>query len=297
MIRTLAILLLTIVLPALHGCVRQTEPAGSQAGFARASDPQTGTEIETSVEQTTLGIADRIWVTTEWRWGQDVAPKLEDPDWGSADWTLVERIDTPPSKAGEWYRAQRRVLLEPFLPGAYTIPTGVLLIESSSLTGPIEITADPIEVSVTGVLPENDTGALNPIASPAPAAEPQSGSAGPLVYTGVVLAVVLALVTLILLRRNHGANLTPSIYETLVLIGDDRAGNREQAFAKLEHVFDRLDPRLRGTSEFAAMISACERARYAESDHKHASPARIALHALELLGHEQRRTTTKEALA
>lgn len=267
------------------GCERAPSDDTTDGVIQSAVEPMTETSLETMIDRTQLSLADRIWVTTTWHWSGDVNATLEDPDWADADWSLIESITTQPTRDERGYWAQRRVLLEPFLPGDYTIPTSRLLIESSLLDTPVELSIErPISVHVSGVLPESDAGALNPLAPPALPTETDS-KPNTLLIIGVSAALaIIACVVIIYVRLQHAPASSLSVHDQLVQIRDQQNLQRDHAFVLLERAFDRLDPRLRQTTEFAGMIRACERARYAPESDPHTSPSRLAAFTLELLG-------------
>jgi hypothetical protein len=286
--------LLTLLI-ALHlmspiGCSRAPATTQGDAIERTIADPASGVELTMRVEQDAIGIADRVWVTTHWTWGDGQRVVLSTPDWLVSDWTLIETIEEPASRSGVRYSAHRRDLLEPFLPGVYSIPSGVLRIESDDIAEAIELTLEPIDILVEGVLPDSDLGELNPIAELALPDEPQQTSTQPLLIIGIGASGVLALVILLVLRRSGRVDEPVSIYEQLSHISNDPSIGDDEGFDRLGRVFDQIDPRLRQTSEFAEMIRACDRARYAPEPDAHASPARIARHTLELLGHEPARS-------
>jgi len=287
----LVVSLVFVLLTLLNaGCERAPTDDTSDTVIQSAVEPMTETSLETKIDRTQLSVADRIWVTTTWHWlddqlVNDVVVTLEDPDWAAADWSLIESITTQPTRDERGYWAQRRVLLEPFLPGDYTIPTSRLLIESSLLDTPVELSIErPISVHVSGVLPESDAGALNPLAPPALPTETDSKPNTMLIIGVSAALAIVACVVIIYVRLQHAPTSSLSVHDQLVQIRDQQNLQRDHAFVLLERAFDRLDPRLRQTTEFAGMIRACERARYAPESDPHTSPSRLAAFTLELLG-------------
>ncbi len=281
--RVLHILMLLSVL--LAGCDRSPTATRSEPVVHRAVEPVTETWYEVRFEPDTIGVADRLWVIASWRWTQGVETTLVEPDWAAHDWTVIQSIHEAPQRDEDGYLAQWRVLLEPFLPGAYTIPSGSLRVESPLLAQPVSILIqEPMAVSVMGVLAEGDRGELNPIADPTLPSDQSHETSG---HAGLIIAIVVstvALMVLVVMRRDDTRGHGRSIAEQLVQIRDQSELDREEGFRKLERIFDRLDPRLRNTSEFRGMIRTCEQARYACESDAHASPSKIAAYTLELLG-------------
>lgn len=290
MIRILLLSLVSLIELSNMGCARAPAENESRETTRTIREPVTGTTLETSVERAEYSVADRIWVTTSWHWTDDVNATLEDPDWSADDWSVIETIHSEPLREQQGYTALRRVLLEPFLPGEYTIPTGILLVESPELGEPVELMLEkPITVRVVGVLPDTATGVLNPLAEPAvpPVAETESDA---LMLWVLFAAVGIAAGGIVFYLRTRDESGPPhSVHDQLIMIRDARDLQRDHAFQLLERVFERLDPRLRKTTEFAGMIRACEQARYAPESDTHANPSRLAAFTLELLGHDQRR--------
>lgn len=288
--RPLTILLLvalTALCAALSGCDRSPTPTGSDSIIESATEPTTNTSLKTEVDRATILLADRIWVTTTWHWNDGVVVTLEDPDWDSADWSVIETVRTEPTRDEDGYWAQQRVLLEPFLPGKYVIPTGHLLIESTKIESPLELEIErELLINVEGVLPESDTGELNPVVNPAmPEREDENASTLLLVGVSVTVAIIACCV-IVYLRYQQNSFSSNSVHDQLVMIRDRADLQEDRAFLLLEQAFNRLDPRLRGTKEFAGMIRACEQARYAPKADSQTSPSRLAAFTLELLGHD-----------
>lgn len=284
MIHVAMSMLLGLVLLVNAGCQRAPVTQSSGSASYSSLEPITGTRIETALASSELSIADRLWVTTTWYWQDGVAPTLHAPDFASQGWVVIESIYSELSRDDRGYFAQHRVLLEPFLPGVYTVPTSQLRVESSMLDEPVVLEIDQMmTIRVLGVLPSNDTGMLNPLAPPTVPDSPTRESNTPLLIT-IGCVAVFAGITVLYLRRRRIQTGDLSIHEQLLQIRDRQDIQRDHAFQLLERVYDRLDPRLRGTTEFAGMISVCEQARYAADSAPLANPSKLAAFTLELLG-------------
>ena len=283
MIRSLFCLLLFVPTLLVGGCTPDDAQTTSAPIEHSVEDAQTETRLQLRVNTESIGIADRIWLEARWVWPDETEVSITDPDWSEGDWTLIETVDEPAKRSGDLYEASRRWLIEPFLPGQYSIPSPVLRIGSDDDARELE--ADPFTISVEGVLPDQDAGELNPLAAPA-IPEEQHQSRSPILIGAIGVVVLLAIVVLLIARRGSGQHDQETVYTQLRRIESDAQLDQQKGFELLDRAFARLDPRLRQTSEFAEMIRACDRARFAQHHEEKLSPARIARHALQLLGHD-----------
>lgn len=82
--------------------------------------------------------------------------------------TLLKR-ETPPPELIEDSRLQssRMYVLEPFLPGDYTLPSLEVRFQGPEDDAPKTIRTDPVDIQVTSVLPEGEEAELRDIAAPA----------------------------------------------------------------------------------------------------------------------------------
>lgn len=286
MIRSGAPLLFLVCLLVLgtgSGCSSSDAEKPAPQLHREAQDAQSGAKLRVQTERDEIGIADRIWVEAEWTWTGAASVTLMPPDWGEHDWTLLETVESPTTRTAEGYIGSTRWLIEPFLPGEYAIPSPVLLVQHTE--SPRELSIEPLTIRVEGVLPEGDTGELNPIA--APTLPDQADESIAPIWIGVLATLVLlAVLVLWIIRRATDHPETETIYTQLQRISSDNQLDREHAYQMLDRVLARLDPRLRQTSEVAELIRECQRARFASHHEPRVTPARIAQHALELLGHE-----------
>jgi hypothetical protein len=271
----------------LVACSGTTAP-DSDGVQQTVSDPDSGVTLTSSIDADEIVIAERIWVHDRWTFPQGYSAEFIPRDWSASDWSVVQTIEDPMRIEGDGFVVERRVQIEPFLPDDYSIPPAQLVITQTDTDTPTTITTAPIAVSVLGVLPDEDDGALNPIADARVPNESEQG------YTTLIViaisfgvALIAAAVFLTLRRQSHEAS-GNSIYKELVAIRESK--DSTQAFDRLARVFERLDPRLRTTSEFREMINACDRVRFGQSPQEANSTtaARMAQHALELLGHDSR---------
>lgn len=279
---------------SLSACVEH-KPANAAAVRESAKDPASGATLTTSIETTEISIAQRIWVVDRWSFPEAYRAEFTPRDWSTSDWSVVQVDEEPMQLRDGRLEVIRRVQLEPFLPGDYTIPGASLSISLDNDQPPTTIRTEPIHVTVLGVLTDDDKGTLNPIADAQVPADPKDEQTG-LLWVGIAFGVALiAGAMYLLLHRSGTDNSPPSVYQELRTIIDSK--DQKQGYERLSRVFDRLDPRLRSTSEFREMISACDRARFGQepTPAEWATPARIARHALQLLGHDTKGTIGGDA--
>lgn len=284
MIRALTCMLI-ITLTPLYGCADPTPPTDtSVAQFAR--DDESGVSIETRINTDEIILADRIWVDDIATWTVSKQPVFEPRDWVDTQWTVIEETTSPPELRDGVYSIHRSTLIEPFLPGTYTVPASVVRVHRSPDAEPTLVSTKPIEVQVLGVLTENDSGELNAIPDlTQPMSADHDGRAS-FVIAGIAIVVVSLGFVIVMLRRNTNAPTPRSVFELLRDIQSDPTISTHEGFERLGRIFDRLDPRLQSTTEFDQMIRVCDQARYSKSTEPgvRVTPQKMAEHALELLG-------------
>ena len=286
--RSLICFILLVMIAAVHpGCADHAS-ADSPAVRQSASDPVSGATLTTSIETAEISLAQRLWVVDHWTFPDAYRAELTQRDWSQSDWSVVQVTEEPMQLRDGQLKVIRRVQIEPFLPGDYMIPAVTLSITGDRDQSPTTISTEPIQVTVLGVLTDDDKGALNPIADAQVPADTEQNQPG-LLWAGIAFGVaLLAGGVYLLLHRSSEVTRSPSIYQELRTISDST--DQQHGFERLARVFERLDPRLRSTSEFREMINACDRARFGQepTPPEWATPARIARHALQLLGHDTR---------
>ncbi len=275
----LSILMMLVVL----GCADRSSPTDSSI---TRTHTQHGVSIETRVASDEIGLADRIWVDDRVTWSDGHAPVFEPRDWIDTEWTLIDETSSPPEIQSGVYSMQRRSLIEPFLPGNYTIPAGVVRVLLDTETEPTLIANEPIEIEIVGVLPEQDSGELNAIPDVTRPIGDETTDKTPIIIAGAALALVSLGMVIVLLRRNTQTPPTRSVLEELRAIQSEPSISPGEGFERLGQVFDRMDSRLRSTTEFDQMIRVCDQARYSNTPNPsvRVSAQKMAGHALELLG-------------
>lgn len=279
---------------SLFGCAKHE---AEDVAVARQSvkDPASGTTLTTSIETTEISIAQRLWVVDHWAFPESYRVEFTPREWSQSDWSVVQVDEEPMQLRDGRLEVIRRVQLEPFLPGDYTIPGASLSITSDTDQPPTTISTEPIHVTVLGVLTDDDKGTLNPIAEAQVPTNPDSDRSG-MIWGGVAFGVALIAGVIYLFLHRSGLDArAPSVYQELRTVIDSK--DQKQGYERLSRVFERLDPRLRSSSEFREMINACDRARFGNgpTPAEWATPARIARHALQLLGHDNTGTIGGDA--
>ena len=287
-------ILLLMIAAICPGC---GDHASTEAPAVRhsATDPESGATLTTSIDTAEISLAQRIWVVDRWSFPEAYRAEFTPRDWSTSDWSVVQVTEEPMQLRDGQLEVIRRVQLEPFLPGDYSIPGATLLITSENDHPPTTISTEPLQVTVLGVLTDDDKGALNPIADAQVPADTEQNQPD-LLWAGIAFGVALLAGGIYLLLHHSGTDTrAPSVYQELRTIIDSK--DQQIGYERLARVFDRLDPRLRSTSEFREMISACDRARFGQEPAaaKLATPSRIAQHALQLLGHDTTSTIGGDA--
>lgn len=279
---------LAVLTALVSGCQRDASDQPTPVSVS-AQDPHSDVRLMTEAPASEISIADRLWITDRCTWETSAPPSFEPRSWGDTDWTVIETINDPIVHRDGTYTLERRTHIEPFLPGNYEIPAAaVRLTLDEEAEEPKLLRTDSIEVAVLGVLPDEDRGDLNPIADATIPDEPDQTSL-PYLWIGLgSLTLVIAGGVLYAASTSKNTGMPHSIADELEAIREGKLSGTQDAYERLLRIFDKLDTRLRSTSEFAEMIRACEEARFSGSPQRGAiaSPQRIAAHALDLLGHD-----------
>jgi len=254
----------------------------------KASDPQSGARLSVHAPRERIGVAERLALRVETVWAPETGVELVAPEWEDTGWSLIDLVAEPPVVIeDERVRETRIYILEPFLPGAYAVgPFKLEIIGGDG--GALVIETDPITLDVLGALAETNGGELNPAAeaiAPDPDDERASDTAA-LIVVSVAVIFAGSEAVVLLLTRKRAPEPVPSVSEQLTRIARGRPADPQEDYSTLERTFDRLEPRLRQTSEFRQLIATCERARFAPASSETPAPRDIARHALSLLGHD-----------
>jgi hypothetical protein len=287
----LVILAAIATAPALHGCAK---PQGNESPAIRTSaeDAPNTVTLTTETRAGEIGIAERLWVIDTVSWASIGQPVFEPREWDVTEWTVIDTIEAPARLVDDRYLRERRTQIEPFLPGTYEIPAAVIRYETPDAREPVLLTADAIAVEVQGVLPDEDEGELNAIADASIPSDPDANDAR-LIWGGVILVlVIISGGVLYVLRTSTPRASNRTLFQELNAISQSKDPDPRAGYERLSRVLERIDPRLRSTSEFAEMIRVCDQARFSAAPdiRVHTAPQRLAAHALELLGHDAPRT-------
>lgn len=288
----LILMVLAIASLLASGCRSGTGDAPTAGAESRATDSDTRVVLTTSIDRTSIGIADRLTVHTGLSWEPPALPEITEPDWAQSGWTMIESTSTPVETRGGRMHQSYTYLIEPFLPGQYEVPAfSVVITPDRDSRETTTIQTEPLALSVTSVLGEDDAGKLSPVSatlSPTAVSSEERSGRG-LVYAGIAAVLVCSVVVVLVLTRGEKKRANgDSIHDRLMQITTQSQGQsqgeQEDGYARLWEVYARLDPRLRGTSEIQRLMALCERARFAPGAVQTPSPAMLARHTLELLG-------------
>lgn len=286
--RTLLVILATLATVfTLHGC---DKPQGTETEAVRTSaeDSANAVTLTTETRASEIGIAERLWVIDTCAWASIDQPVFEPREWDATEWTVIDSIESPVRFEGDRYMLERRTQIEPFLPGTYEIPPAVICYESAESPEPALLAVGPLAIEVQGVLPDEDDGELNAIADASIPADPEARDTR-LIWGAIILVlVIISGGFLYILRTGKPRAVRRTVFHELNAICQSSDDDPRAAYERLSRVLERIDPRLRSTSEFAEMIRVCDQARFSAAPdiRAHTAPQRLAAHALKLLGHD-----------
>ena len=289
MIRVLfSILLVSLLFGAFVGC-SQVSASGGDTGFeTQVSDPHSGVVVRTHVDRDEISVSDRLWVWVEVQWGADARAAIVEPDWDSSEWTLVESKQETAVQIKNGFVQRTSYLIEPFLPGAYEIPSfGVDIYPASMDAEPYRIESMRQKIQVLSVLDAQDAGTLeddSALIDPLAFEQPTGQRRGGLYILGAFVLGGAVIVAWLMLRSTGRRLKSESLRDQLTSIANGQGIDEFDAYSTLYRVFTVLGNGLEQTSEIKSMIEACERARFAGTEHDLPDPKALASHALGLLG-------------
>lgn len=278
--------LILVLCCVLIGACADPSPTPDTGVTRTVSDDVSGVTLVTRIEMDEIILADRIWVVDTVSWSGEHVPAFEPRDWEETDWTLIDQTESVPELRNSKYHLERRTLIEPFLPGTYTIPSCVISVVSDEGTDSVVVQNESIEVDVLGVLSDQDSGELNAIPDTgAPPTNEQDKSPALIIVLGSIALVSISILVVILKPRGHRGK-SDSALDLLHRVRSDSSMSAREGFSLIGEAFDMLDDRLRDTTEFHQMIRVCDEARYSQArgTKQRVSPQSMATHALELLG-------------
>jgi hypothetical protein len=274
------IVFVILLLLPLSACTPSSPDSDASIEQSNA-DNSSGTRISMSVPRSQISIAERVWIIDTCVWSDGTPRTFVERDFSKTDWALIETTTEPMRLGQSEYSIVRRSLIEPFLPGDYSIPPASVRVDETEQV----VSTEPISVGVLGVLTDEGAGDLNAIAEFTVAPDADQDRSRILWIGFVAGAGLIALAVYVSLRKT--TDISRSIFDELAIIRDDQEANSD-GYDRLGRVLDRLDPRLKNTTEFAEMIRLCDQARFAPDQERRVQmpPHRVAGHALELLGHD-----------
>ncbi len=271
------------------GCQRSAENLKDTIVYQYVA-PDSHVSLSVILPTKKIGIAERLRVRVLVEWPSRLDVVIEDIAWDDGGWTLIDSVHRPLSEKnnaeGEITTLESEFILEPFLPGEYSIPPIRVAITSANLPRHT-LQSESISISVESALNPDDIGELAPAAGPyIPLAESDQPSRIPLwvIVIGTSLLVIVLLIRSSVRRMSVKTEDGPTPKAILQGIVNSSDIENDEAFDRLAIALSFLFPQLQETSEIRSMIEQCERARFSPNEQSLPDPARLAKHALELLG-------------
>jgi len=271
----------------LPACSKLSESHAQVGTTVSVSDPESGVNLSVRTNLNEMTIANRIRITSELSWAEDVDASFSTPIWDDFGWTLIEQLNTPVSTNEQGYFQSSTFVLEPFLPGEYAIPSievKIMQLDTEISTG---IQSDPIKITVAGILAEDDAGEL---AEPDGFFDPDlipvetEDQSSLYIFIGFAGFIIVVFIIWLLRSKSKSNEATQSIYQQLKSIAQSAESNDSTTYQKLYQAIMRLDNRLLQTSEFGTLVEQCEVAIYSQDGRSDLTPQAMAKHTLELLG-------------
>lgn len=272
---------------AIAGCARTTPTAAVDGYETEVSDPQSGVMIRTHIDTDELTTSDRLFVEVELEWAAPVLASFIEPDWSQSGWTLIETHLDPVQSTDDGFVSAVTYLIEPFLPGQYTIPAFGVQIFPDSTFDSVSMESMAMDVRVLSVLDIQDAGDLDPVdglLDPRATQQIETKSMNLLYGISAFAFGVALLIIWRLTRSRENADASPSVYAQLEHVANGCDESDSVAYHSLYQAFIGLDERLQMTSEVRSMIEQCERARFSLDDANALDPRTMARHTLDLLG-------------
>ena len=270
----------------LSGC-GQTGPSASTRGVTTETiDAQSGTLIRTRLDASEIGIADRLFVEVRIEWQSPAWASMQEVDWAGHGWSVIFASDGTVAASGDERSSVSTYLVEPFLPGEYTIPPFEVELTLNEAAVPYVISTEPLLVEVLSSLAPDDAGELSfidgvydPSLPAPPPARSQwlmivvlAGLAGSAIWIGLYFHQ----------RRMHEIrDLQPG--DLLEQIMGGHCQSESEAYDRLYQSLCLLNPGLQQTSEIRGYIEICEEARFSPSQLPPHDPTDIARQVLDLL--------------
>lgn len=270
----------------LSGCGQAGTPASTGGVVTETVDARSGTLIETRLDTSELGIADRLLVEVRIEWKSPAWASMQKVDWAGHGWSVIFASDEPVSASGDTRSSVSTYVIEPFLPGEYTIPPFKVELTLDEAAIPYVISTEPQLVQVLSSLAPDDVGELSFIDS---VYDPSLPASIPARYQWLLIIVPASLVGPVIWigfyfhrRRTHEIrDLQPS--DLLEQIMKGHCQSKSEAYDRLYQSLCLLDSGLKQTSEIRGYIEICEEARYSLSQLPAHDPTQIARQVHDLL--------------
>lgn len=218
-----------------------------------AADSGTGLALEVTVDRTEVRTVDRVSVGITVTRPAGLVAEVVEPDWSAAGWERVGVVG-PTLAAGEGGLIEERrvVTLEPFLEGAYTVPSVVVRWGDAG-----SLASAPAEVTVSSVLAE---GAAEELAAAAGMIKPGDAPSRTAVVLGVAALVCVGATALVwwMTRGRGGEGEAVSAEDRLRAVAAGAYGV-DEALGVVHRAIEGMAGRSAG---LAAVVRACERARF-----------------------------------
>tara|TARA_R110002072_G_scaffold42064_21_gene118854 strand:+ start:113411 stop:114283 length:873 start_codon:yes stop_codon:yes gene_type:complete len=270
----------------LLGCQVQDTDSVSSGQSTQVIDPETGTKLTVWAPTDSISTAERLAINVEIHWIKPNEIELVEPVWNETQWSLIQSNQEPTRVDGDGFITSHHYLIEPFLPGKYTVPVFGLEITINPDEAARTITTLPLDIQVVSVLAAEDAGELEPVAQlyePVDAVASQSTNQA--VYWALGGGLVLSgLIIYLLTRSTNQDTKNRSAYALLEEVARIKDGQCPQAYETLYLALCKLDPRLQHTSEIRVLIEQCERIRFSHDQAGELDAKQMARHTLDLLG-------------
>jgi hypothetical protein len=279
--------LLSILIIALAGCSQSTGSESEHGVSTSITDPETGVQLQVNTSESTLLAADRLTVSVRAEWEAPYITQIVEPDWSASGWTLIMSSIHPVDQSENKFHQSATYLLEPFLPGEYSVPSIGAQIQSTETDLLRTLVSADIDIEVRSILNDDDQGIIKPaggfILPLLDDTEPDSNSF--YLYAAVGFGFVLLIAFLWLKARGSKERIeNESLFSILNRVAHDPQEDIQSSYDDLYNALSMLDDRLYRTSEIQSMIQTCEQVRFSDGHQVSVEPSLMAQHTLELLG-------------
>jgi len=220
----------------LAGCARTGSPATHGGVDTEVTDPKSSTVIHAHMAKDEIGAADRLTIHVHLRWSPPDAATLIEPDWSQSGWTLIDEYHDPVRMNDSGLEQTNTFLVEPFLPGDYSVPSFVAQIDTGPDKDTHELGTPAMSVHVVSVLGAKDSGALDPpdgLLDPSSIPTPPSHRNKALYPMGAAVLVLGTLIVWRLTRSSDPIEASESVYMRLEQIANDSTKSESDGYVEL----------------------------------------------------------------